>query len=75
MTEPEDDSVVIPKVIQEVTPDQAKDHPELVVVTPDASQDCSEFGNFGGAFAMCGNHVAAQFFQERECLFVVAGAG
>ena len=38
MTEPEDDSVVIPEVIQEVTPDQAKDHPELCA-NPATSDD------------------------------------
>ena len=38
MTEPEDDSVVIPEVIQEVTPDQAKDHPELCA-NPTTSND------------------------------------
>jgi hypothetical protein len=38
MTEPEDDSVVIPEVIQEVTPDQAKDHPELCA-NPATSND------------------------------------
>ena len=38
MTEPDEDSMVITEEILEVTPDQAKDHPELLA-NPDTSND------------------------------------
>jgi hypothetical protein len=47
----------------------------LLVVASDAGQQCGDVCDLGGAFAICGNQVTAQFSQGRKRFVVVADAG